>query len=78
MDYFSIFVVLGVGMSGLLQIFQLHITESIQQKIFARAAFEFAYRIPKIKMERIYRHYAPELMNRFFDIVSVQKAFLKY
>ncbi len=71
------FVVLGVGMAGLLQIFQLHITESIQQKIFARAAFEFAYRIPKIKMERLYKHYAPELMNRFFDIVSVQKGLSK-
>jgi ABC-type bacteriocin/lantibiotic exporter with double-glycine peptidase domain len=71
------FVVLGVGMAGLLQIFQLHITESIQQKIFARAAFEFAYRIPKVKMERLYKHYAPELMNRFFDIVSVQKGLSK-
>ena len=71
------FVVLGVGMAGLLQIFQLHITESIQQKIFARAAFEFAYRIPKIKMERLYKHYAPELMNRFFDIISVQKGLSK-
>ena len=71
------FVVLGVGMAGLLQIFQLHITENLQQKIFARAAFEFAYRIPKIKMERLYRHYAPELMNRFFDIMSVQKGLSK-
>lgn len=71
------FVVLGVGLAGILQIFQLHITESLQQKIFARAAFEFAYRIPKIKMERLYKHYAPELMNRFFDIVSVQKGLSK-
>ena len=56
---------------------QLRITENLQQKIFTRAAFEFAYRIPKIKMERLYKHYAPELMNRFFDIVSVQKGLSK-
>lgn len=72
-----IFVVLGVAFNGILQIFQLRITENLQQRIFTRAAFEFAYRIPRIKMEELYRHYAPELMNRFFDIVSVQKGLSK-
>jgi ABC-type bacteriocin/lantibiotic exporter with double-glycine peptidase domain len=72
-----LFVVIGVFLTGLFQIFQLRITENLQQKIFARAAFEFAYRIPKIKMEELYKHYAPELMNRFFDVVSVQKGLAK-
>ncbi len=71
------FVILGVAITGLLQISQLKITEHLQQKIFTRAAFEFAYRIPKIKLEAIYKHYAPELMNRFFDVVSVQKGLSK-
>ena len=72
-----VFVVLGVAVTGILQIFQLRITENLQQKIFTRAAFEFTYRIPRIKMESIYRHYAPELMNRFFDVMSVQKGLSK-
>ena len=59
-------VVLGVAITGVLQIYQIRITENLQQKIFSRAAFEFAYRIPRIRMEELYRHYAPELMNRFF------------
>ena len=71
------FVVLGVGLTGLLQIFQLRITENLQQRIFTRSAFEFAYRIPRIKMEELYKHFAPELMNRFFDTVSVQKGLSK-
>ncbi len=71
------FVVGGIALSGILQIKQLHITENLQQKVFSRAAFEFAYRIPRIKLERLHKHYAPELMNRFFDIVSVQKALPK-
>lgn len=70
-------VITGVAIAGALQIFQLKITENLQQRIFARAALEFAYRIPRIKMEALYRHYAPELMNRFFDIVSVQKGLSK-
>ncbi|MEZ4936013.1 MAG: ATP-binding cassette domain-containing protein [Crocinitomicaceae bacterium] len=70
-------VVFGVAASGLLRIAQLRITENLQQKIFTRAAFEFAYRIPKIKLEEIYNKYAPELMNRFFDVISVQKGLAK-
>lgn len=72
-----IIVVLGITFTGILQIFQLRITENLQQKIFARTAFAFSYRIPRIKMEALYKHYAPELMNRFFDIGSAHKGLSK-
>ncbi|MGB0175674.1 MAG: ABC transporter transmembrane domain-containing protein, partial [Owenweeksia sp.] len=71
------FVVLGIALMGILQIFQMRITENLQQKIFTRAAFEFTFRIPHIRMEVLYRHYAPELMNRFFDVMTVQKGLSK-
>ncbi len=70
-------VVLGIIISGILQLLQMRITENLQQKIFARAAFEFSFRIPRVRMEALYRHYAPELMNRFFDIITVQKGLSK-
>lgn len=70
-------VIIGVAINGLLQISQLRITENIQQKIFARAAFEFAYRIPRVKLKELYDYFAPELMNRFFDVAIVQKTFSK-
>lgn len=72
-----IIVVGGIVASGILNIFQLYITENLQQKIFARAAIEFAFRIPRIKTEVLYKHYPPELINRFFDIVGVQKGLSK-
>lgn len=72
-----VFVVFGIGFMGILQIYQLRIMENIQQSIFSRAAFDFAYRIPKIRMESLYKHYAPELMNRFFDTITVQKGLSK-
>jgi ABC-type bacteriocin/lantibiotic exporter with double-glycine peptidase domain len=72
-----VFVLLGIILSGLLQVSQLRVTENLQQKIFVRAAFEFTYRIPRIKLESLYKHYAPELMNRFFDVMSVQKGLSK-
>ena len=72
-----IFVLLGIAINGILTISQMRIVENLQQKIFTRAAFEFTYRIPRIKLEALYKYYAPELMNRFFDIVSVQKGLSK-
>lgn len=72
-----LFVVLGIAGNGVLQIFQLRITENIEQKIFTRAAFEFAYRIPKIKVEAMHNKFGPELMNRYFDVMNIQKGLSK-
>jgi ABC-type bacteriocin/lantibiotic exporter with double-glycine peptidase domain len=72
-----IIVIAGIILAGTLQIMQLRITENIQQALFARAAFDFALRIPNIKSEELYKKYAPELMNRFFDITTVQKGLSK-
>ena len=72
-----LFVIGGITFTGILRISQLKITEHLQQKIFTRAAFEFAYRTPRMKLESLYKHYAPELMNRFFDVISIQKGLTK-
>ncbi len=72
-----VIVVLGVALNGILQILQLRITENIQQRIFTRAAFEFAYRIPRIKLENLFLTYTPELINRFFDTMTIQKGLSK-
>lgn len=72
-----VFVISGIVIAGILQIRQLQISEQLQQKLFTRAAFEFAYRVPRIRLDKLRKYYAPELMNRFFDIVSVQKALPK-
>lgn len=71
------FVLLGILISGGLQIMQLYLVEHIQQKIFAKTAFDFAYRIPKMRMEALFSHNPPELANRFFDVVSLQKGLAK-
>lgn len=68
-----IMVTLGVALVGILTLMQLRITENLQQKIFVRASFEFAVRMPKIKYEELYDRYAPELANRFFDTLTIQK-----
>jgi ABC-type bacteriocin/lantibiotic exporter with double-glycine peptidase domain len=70
-------VVLSVGLSGVLNIFQLRITENLQQRIFTRSAFEFAERIPHIKLTELLKKYATDLTHRFFDTLTIQKGLSK-
>jgi len=70
-------VLIGVAFTGGLQIMQLYITEIIQQRIFTRSSFEFAHRIPLFKSEVVNQYYPPELINRFFDTLTIQKGLPK-
>lgn len=72
-----VLVTLGVAFVGALQLMQIRIIENLQQKIFTRSSFEFAYRFPKIKMSELRDYYPPELANRFFDTITVQKSLSK-
>jgi ATP-binding cassette subfamily B protein len=70
-------VVLGVAAVGILQINQMKIIEKIQQKIFARNAFQFADIIPRFDLLKTDGYYLPEKVNRFFDTLNVQKGLSK-
>ncbi len=70
-------VTLGVSFTGTLQIMQLRIIETLQQRIFTRASFELSYRFPRLKMNALRGYYPPELANRFFDTLSIQKGLAK-
>ncbi|MBZ0245875.1 MAG: ATP-binding cassette domain-containing protein [Cyclobacteriaceae bacterium] len=70
-------VIMGVLVTGGLQLVQISLVEHLQRRVFTRAAFEFAFRIPRIRMEALTNTYVPELINRFFDIITIQKGFPK-
>ena len=70
-------VIVGVLAAGGLQIMQVSLVEYLQQRIFTKAALEFTFRIPRIRIESILNNYAPELVNRFFDIMTIQKGLPK-
>ena len=72
-----VFVLIGYALTGVIQVYQLRIVENMQQDIFARSSVEFAYRIPKIKFLQLDKIHAPELVNRFFDTLTIQKGLPK-
>ncbi len=72
-----VIVILGTALVGFLQILQISVTEIVQQRIFVRSAFEFSYRIPRFKITEVMNDHPPELVNRFFDTLAVQKGLPK-
>ncbi|WP_347157224.1 peptidase domain-containing ABC transporter [Pontibacter chitinilyticus] len=70
-------LVLAFLLMGGLQVMQLWLVEFIQQRLFARTAFDFAYRVPRLQQEKLHAYYLPELMNRFFDVPLLQKGLAK-
>ena len=72
-----IVVGIGVAFGGFLQISQLQITEKLQQRIFSKAGLSLAYRLPRVKTEILHGEYGPEIVNRFFDTINLQKGISK-
>ena len=42
-------------------------------QVFIRVVEDLAYRLPRVRQEQFDNKYGPELVNRFFDVVVVQK-----
>jgi ABC-type bacteriocin/lantibiotic exporter with double-glycine peptidase domain len=73
-----IFIVLiGILVSGILQVNQMKIVEKIEQSIFTRFSLDFANKIPKIDSKELNNDHLPELMNRFFEVINLQKGLSK-
>jgi ABC-type bacteriocin/lantibiotic exporter with double-glycine peptidase domain len=70
-------IIVGVLITGFLMIAQMTLVEILQQRIFAKAAFEFTYRLPHIQPKALAEYFPPELMNRFFDVLTIQKGLPK-
>ncbi len=78
-SFWLLIVVVTVGtlMAGVLVIMQMTVSETLQRRIFTRVSFDFAERIPNLRTESVRREYVPELVNRFFDTLTIQKGLPK-
>lgn len=53
---------------------QYYVMEIIQRRLFVRMTADLAYRLPNASMTALERTLGPELINRFFEIVTIQKS----
>lgn len=72
-----IFAIVGTLITGVIGLLQESVVETIQQRIFARLAFEFTYLVPRIQFAAAQSSNLPLQMNRFFETVLIQKALAK-
>ncbi len=71
------FVVLGTIVAGIIQIALMRVVERIQQRVFARMALEFAFRVPRMRYSASLAFNLPEQMNRLFEAPAIQKGVQK-
>lgn len=70
-------ITVATTLNGILKVMQITLTEHIQRRIFVRSAFDFAYRIPRLRLHPLLKEHPPELVNRFFDTLTLQKGLPK-
>ncbi len=62
-----------LGLLGCLQALHFYVAEILQRRLFARTVADLAWRLPRVRTD-VWQHLdGPELVNRFLEIVTVQK-----
>ena len=62
-----------LAFSAILEAFKIYVAEIIQRRLYARLAADLAFRIPRVQSTAWDPIDARELVNRFFEVVTVQK-----
>lgn len=71
-------VFLAMIVTAVMVVFERHLIDIIQRRLFVTTAFDIVHRIPKIREDAVRNMYIPELVNRFFDVITVQKVVGKF
>ncbi len=70
----ALLVFAGLAASALFRALQMQVVETIQERVFARTALQLSHRLPHLDASVLDETHGPELVNRFFDVVTVQKS----
>ena len=70
----STIVLIILFATALLSLWQHIIVETIQQKLFAKVVLDCARKLPFLHSKVFEKHRGPELVNQFFDVITVQKS----
>lgn len=70
----SLLLASALTFAAILKVFEMVVVEQIQQRIFVRVATDFARRISDVRRDSLLGGRLSEKMNRFYDVVTVEKA----
>ncbi|MFI4873757.1 MAG: peptidase domain-containing ABC transporter, partial [Blastopirellula sp. JB062] len=63
-----------LGFAAAMRALIIFVAEVLQRRIFIRVVEDLAYRLPRVQQHEFDSRHGPALTNRFFDVVTVQKA----
>ncbi len=69
----SLLLLVALTFQAVLQALQTRLVESIQERLFVRTAMDLAWRLPRVTREEVDHGFGAETVNRFFDVVTLQK-----
>ena len=69
-------LLLGAGLvfAATLRALQMWVVEIVQRRVFVRLVSALSDRLPRVHVKAFDRAHGPELVNRFFDVFTAQKA----
>ncbi|MEM6704709.1 MAG: ATP-binding cassette domain-containing protein [Acidobacteriota bacterium] len=69
----ALMLAVGLGFAAMLSALQAWIVEILQRRVFVRMVSDLSHRLPRVHQSTFDKSYGPELVNRFFDVITVQK-----
>ncbi len=70
----SLALLAGLLFAGALRVAEYYVVEYLQRRIFVRLIADLAHRLPRVDLDTYEKEYPPELLHRFFDVITIQKA----
>ncbi|MCS6897292.1 MAG: hypothetical protein NZM29_04905, partial [Nitrospira sp.] len=67
-------LLIALSLASVLRMLQTVVVEYLQQRIFVRVVADLAHRLPRVDLRAFDGRHGPELVNRFFDVLTIQKA----
>jgi putative ABC transport system ATP-binding protein len=63
-----------LGFAAAIRVLQAYVAEIIQRRLFVRVVADLSQRLPRVRQDAYEGGHGPELLNRFFDVMTVQKS----
>lgn len=69
----ALLLMAALSFSAMLSALQAYVAEIVQRRLFVRVVADLSARLPRVRIDAFDRTSGPELVNRFFDVMTVQK-----
>lgn len=70
----TLLLLTGLGIMGLIKTFRLIIVEMLERRLYLQVAQEVTQKLVNVSLAKYSGRKLPELVNRFLDVVTVQKS----